>query len=90
MKLFSFFAGYPLAWDVLNNYLLVCKSKWTPLQLSFDKITFLNKPIANMASLPWDRGFSVVTVAMGRYASVDCRLKDFKSVFLALIFVWNV
>ena len=30
-----------------------------------------NTPIANMASLPWDRGYSVVTVAMGRFASVD-------------------
>ena len=28
-------------------------------------------PIANMASLPWDRGNSVVTVAKGRCASVD-------------------
>ena len=30
-----------------------------------------NTPIANMASLPWDRGYSVVTVAMGRFASAD-------------------
>ena len=29
-----------------------------------------NTPIVNMASLPWDRGFSVFTVAMGRFACV--------------------
>ena len=34
-------------------------------------VQLFNTPIANMASLPWDRGFSVVNVAMGRFASVD-------------------
>ena len=51
---------------------------------------FDDTPIANMASLTWDRGFSVVTVVMGRFPSVDSlkassfkELQDY-SVFLLL------